>query len=155
MSDLDTSITRVEEERDLNILFTPNLKFDKHISNIIRKANNLIGVIKRSFCCLDPPIFQALYTTLICPHLEHASVIWNPCQLGNARSIEIIQRPATRIVPQLRDIPYHDRLNALDLISLLYRRRFLDMVMVYKIIHSLPLMIFSGTYHNISTRSNG
>ena len=100
-SDLDTPITRVEEERDLGILFTPNLKFDKHISNIIRKANNLIGVIKRSFSCLDPPMFQTLYTTLIRPHLEYASVMWNPCQLGNARSIEKIQRRATRIVPQL------------------------------------------------------
>ena len=29
-SDLDTPITRVEEERDLGILFTPNLKFDKY-----------------------------------------------------------------------------------------------------------------------------
>ena len=44
--DLDTPITRVEEERDLGILFTPNLKSDKHISNIIRKANNLIGFIE-------------------------------------------------------------------------------------------------------------
>ena len=76
--DLDTPITRVEEERDLGILFTPNLKFDKHISNIIRKANNLIGVIKRSFSCLDPPMFQTLYTTLIRPHLEYASVICDP-----------------------------------------------------------------------------
>ena len=59
-SDPGTPITRVEEERDLNILFTPNLKFDKHI---IRKANNLIRVIKRSFCCLDPSMFQAFYTT--------------------------------------------------------------------------------------------
>ena len=156
-SDLDTPITRVEEERDLGILFTPNLKFDKHISNIIRKANNLIGVIKRSFSCLDPPMFQTLYTTLIRPHLEYASVIWNPCQLGNARSIEKIQRRATRIVPQLRNIPYHDRLNALDLPSLLYRRRFLDMVMVYKIIHGLDGAPFDDffSYHNISTRSNG
>ena len=52
--------------------------------------------------------------------------------------MQIIQRRATRIliVPQFRDIPYHDRPNALDLPSLLYRR-FLDMVMVYKIIHGL------------------
>ena len=102
-------------------------------------------------------MFQTLDTTLICPHLEYASVIWNPCQLGNARSIEKIQRRATRIVPQLRDIPYHDRLNALDLPSLLYRRRFLDMVIVYKIIHGLDGAPFHDFFrsHNTSMRSNG
>ena len=102
-------------------------------------------------------MFQTLYTTLIRPHLEYASVIWNPYQLGNARSIKKIQRRATRIVPQLRDIPYHDRLNALGLPSLLYGRRFLDMVMVYKIIHGLDGAPFDDffRYHNTSTRSNG
>ena len=60
-SDLDTPIIRVEEERDLHG-YIVYLKFDKHISNIIRKANNLIRVIKRSFSCLDPPMFQTLYT---------------------------------------------------------------------------------------------
>jgi len=51
------SITRVQEECDLGVLFSSNLKFDKHISNTVRKANNLIGIIKRTFSCLDQCMF--------------------------------------------------------------------------------------------------
>ena len=42
-------IETCEEEKDLGITFDSNLTFDKHISNITNKANQMIGVIKRTF----------------------------------------------------------------------------------------------------------
>jgi len=38
------SITRVQEECELGVLFSSNFKFDKHISNTVLTANNLIGI---------------------------------------------------------------------------------------------------------------
>ena len=37
------------EERDLGVLFTNNLKFSHHISAIVRKANSMTGMAKRTF----------------------------------------------------------------------------------------------------------
>ena len=42
------------EEKDLGVLFTNNLKFGHHISAIVRKANSITGIVKRSFNFLSP-----------------------------------------------------------------------------------------------------
>ena len=49
-------------------------------------------------------MFQTLYTTLIRPHLDYASVVWNPYQLGHIRAIEKVQRWTARIIPELKII---------------------------------------------------
>ena len=40
-------LQQCHEEQDFGILFTPNLKFSDHISKITRKANSVVGIIKR------------------------------------------------------------------------------------------------------------
>ena len=70
--DSAASIARVQAECDLGVMFASNLMFDKQISNIVRRANILIAIIKRTFSCLDQNMFQTLYTTLIHPHLDCA-----------------------------------------------------------------------------------
>ena len=72
-----------------------------------------------------------LYTSLVRPHLDYACVVWCPFQLEDVRAIERVQRRATKLVPALRNKSYYDRLVALNLPSLLYHRRRMDMIMVY------------------------
>ena len=55
--DLAASIARVQAECDLGMAFSSNLMFDKHISNIVSRANILIGIIKRTFSCLAQSMF--------------------------------------------------------------------------------------------------
>ena len=63
---------------------------------------------------------SVLYASLVHPHLDYASNIWNPHLLEYTRTIEKIQRMATN---HLNNISYHERLSSLDLI------------MTYKILH--------------------
>ena len=46
--DFAALIARVKVECDLGVMFASNLMFDKHISNILRRANFLIGIIKEN-----------------------------------------------------------------------------------------------------------
>ena len=108
-------MNRCDQEHDLGVLFTPDLKFSSHIKLITRKANNVIGIIKHTFSCLDRTMFCTFYISLVRPHLEYASEIWNPYLMGNIRTLEKIQRRAAKLVPELRAV-------ALNLPSLLYRR---------------------------------
>ena len=39
----------VDEERDLGIVFQSNLKFNKHVVNIVNRTKRLTGLVKRSF----------------------------------------------------------------------------------------------------------
>ena len=43
----------VEMEKDLGVNVQENLKFDKHISLTVNRANRLVGLIKRAFSYLD------------------------------------------------------------------------------------------------------
>ena len=55
----DHHLERVEEEWDLDVLFSHSLKFDDHIKMIVHKVNRLLGLIKKSFSYLNVKI--ALY----------------------------------------------------------------------------------------------
>ena len=68
-------------------------------------------------------MLRLLYTTIIRPHLDYACVVWNPYQSGDVRVSEQVQRRVTRAYPSLSHLFYHDLLMALNLPSLLYRRR--------------------------------
>ena len=50
----------------------------------------------------------------------------------NCELLENAQRRATKLAPALRDLSYVDRINALDLPSLYYRRARGDMIETYK-----------------------
>ena len=123
-------LNRCNEQQDLGILFTSNLKFSHHVNKIAHKANRVIDIIKQSFHCMDK-MFCTLYVSLVYPHLEYASEIWNPHLIGDVQVLEKVQKLATKLVPDLRQLTYSDRLAALYLPSLLYRRKRMDMITVF------------------------
>ena len=57
----------VNEERDLGIIFQDDLKFNKHISTKVQKANSMLGLIIRSFDYLDKNSYIRLYKAMIPP----------------------------------------------------------------------------------------
>ena len=66
------------DEKDLGVTFDPELKFEDHMSGKVRKANAIVGLIRRSFSFLDCKLFKKLYTTFVRPHLEYAQSVWAP-----------------------------------------------------------------------------
>jgi hypothetical protein len=48
-SDYYVALDEVDEEKDLGVTFQSNLKFDKHISSIIAKAQRVLSLIYHSF----------------------------------------------------------------------------------------------------------
>ena len=125
------------EEKDLGIKFHSSLKFDSHISTVVNKANQIIGLIKRSFYFMDKSLFLKLYKTLVRPHLDYGNSIWYPISKKNIQSIENVQRRATRIVPELKHLTYEERLSELNLPTLEYRRKRGDLIHLFKIIHGI------------------
>ena len=56
---------------------------------------------------------------------------------GLIESIEKVRRRAAKIMPNLKYLPYEDRLKALKLPTLIYRRFWGDMLETYKILHNI------------------
>ena len=151
-------IPKCTEEKDLGVIFDDTLKFDLHIESIVRKANSMIGLIKRNFSYINVDTFSQLYKALIRPHLEYGQLIWSPRFIRQSKKIENVQRRATKIVPCLKDLPYESRLRKLKIPTLKYRRLRGDMLNVFKILnddnlgscHLLPLNVskYSTRGHN-------
>ena len=129
-SELSTSTA----ERDLGVLIDDKLRFDKHIKAIVGKANRMLGMIKIGFACLDIPVFLNLYRVLVRPLLEYCVQVWSPHHVGEKKLLEGVQRRATKLVPELRHLPYEERLRKLKLTTLEDRRIRGDMIETYKLL---------------------
>ena len=126
-----SKLENVNHIKDLEVVIDNRLNFNEHINDKIKKANSMLGIIKRIFKYIDNFTFLTLYKSLERSHLEYASNIWSPYKKGLIESIEKVQRRATKIMPNLKYLPYEDRLKAFKLPTLIYRRFRGDMLETY------------------------
>ena len=95
-------LENVNHIKDLGVIIDNRLNFNEHINDKIKKANSMLGIIKRNFKYMDKFTFLTLYKSLVRSHLEYAGSIWSPYKKGLIESIEKVQRSATKIVPNLK-----------------------------------------------------
>ena len=57
--------------------------------------------------------------------------------MKNIRKLEAVQRRATKLIPSFCNLTYSERLQELNLPSLLYRQTRMDLNMTYKILNNL------------------
>ena len=145
-----------EKEKDVGVLFDTTFNFKSHIKCMVAKANSRVGIIKRSFSRLNIQSFKLLYKSLVRPILEYCSAIWFPLQKCDILEIEKVQRRATKLIPKLKDKSYPERLKALNLPTLIYRRNRTDILQVFRIFNKIdnidPNMFF--TLNNSNTRGH-
>ena len=94
----------------------------------------MLGIIKRNFIHFSSNTFIQLYKSIVRPHLDYANSVWHPYKVGDIEDIEKVQKRATKLVISLKKLPYKDRLEHLQLVTLKYRRLRGDMIEVYKIV---------------------
>ena len=82
----------------------------------------MLAVIRRAYTYLDRLSLMLLYKALVRPIFEYGNLVWSPYLKGEVDKLEKIQHRATRMIPELREMPYEDRLRSLKLPSLNYRR---------------------------------
>ena len=71
-----------------------------------------------AFQFLDKDMMRKNISTMIRPKLENAEVIWSPHKKKHVLKLERIQRIATKMVPDLGDLPYEERLKEMHLTTL-------------------------------------
>jgi len=122
-------------EKDLGIHIDPELKFSKHTELQVNKANRILAMIRRSYTHLDKESLKKLFCALVRPHLEYSVVAWSPCLEKDKKLIESVLHRATRLLAELRDLDYEQRLSLMDIPSMAYRRVRGDMIEVWKYLH--------------------
>jgi len=53
-----------------------------------KNANQIAGLVRRSFAFLDTKSFPLLFRLLVCPHLEYGNSVWAPRLMCDKQLIE-------------------------------------------------------------------
>ena len=123
-----------EEETDVGVITTANLKPAAQCRKAARIAATVLGQICRAFHYRDRHIFVQLYMQYVRLHLEFAAVAWSPWQEGDKACLEIVQQRAVAMVSGLTGRDYEARLKELDMVTLEERRHQIDMAQVQKLL---------------------
>ena len=63
------AVVTTDEEKDLGILVDESLRFHRHAAAAAAKANQILGIVRRSFASLTMKSLPILFKSLIRPHI--------------------------------------------------------------------------------------
>ena len=139
----DAVLGTVKEEKDLGILISDTLTFSSHIGKIAAKANSVLGIIRRTFSYFSTESFLILYKAYVRPQLEYCVQAWAPYLKKDKTILEKVQRRATKLVPEIANLPQRERLRKLKITTLEERRDRGDLIEVYKIMNGLEAIDYN------------
>ena len=145
----DKELAKSEGEKDLGVLIDRDMNFNDHVTAITKKANKISGMITHNIINKHKCIMIPLFKALVRPILEYANVVWCPALKTNIDKIEGVQRRFTKKIKGLNKLNYVERLRALKLPSLEYRRKRGDLIEMYKIVQGINDPCTTTSLYNI------
>ncbi len=136
-------LSYVEEEKDLGVIIHRSLKNSRQCQEAVKKANKVLGMIKRNITCRKKEVILPLYRSLVRPHLEYCVQFWSPSLVKDISLMEKVQRRATKIISGMHTLSYEERLEECNLFSLGRRRLRGDMIQMFKIWKGIDRLSFS------------
>ena len=115
----NSALKTVDLQSDLGIIINKNGKYSEQCC---KKANCVLGMIKRNIKCKNPAIIMRLYKSLVRPRLEYCIQAWPPYHKKNIEVLERVQKMVIKMVYGYGYINYKDRSSLLELPSLEERR---------------------------------
>ena len=154
---LGNEIASVAQEEDLGVIISNDLKFTNQTIKVEKKAQKLIGYIKRQFSYRNKEMVLQLYTSLVRPHLEYAVQFWSPSLRKDIDRLEAVQARATKLVPSIRQFGYRRRLERLNLFDLETRRLRGQLIETFKILKGITNIDYNNLFSlsTNQTRTNG
>lgn len=126
------------EEKDLGVWTTDSYSWQLNIDNSVNKARSTMAWIMRVIINKEKGVMLQLYKSLVRPLLEYCVQLWSPTarhgNWGQIFQLEDVQREFTRQINGYGCLSYKERLEALQLTTLLERRARGDIIETFKIV---------------------
>ena len=125
--------------RYLGVELQSNLSWNRHIDQTVKKANSMLGFLRRNLRVSNESTKTSAYRSMVRPLLEYCSTVWSPYTQEHIQKIEMVQRRAARYVTNR----YHNTISVTSILdhleweTLKSRRTKNQLVMFFKIIHGL------------------
>jgi hypothetical protein len=143
-------LAKTTQERDLGITITNDIKWHTQAKIAANKATRAMGMLKRTFKHWDIQSFKTLYCSTVRPHLEYASTAWSPHMKQDIKTLERVQRQATKVIRSIAHLPYDQRLKIVGLTRLSIRRDRGDAIQYFNCKNNYNYI----AWHHINTLSN-
>ena len=117
-----TILSKTLKEKDLGVTMNANMKVSEQCRIAASKGNQVLGMILRNKTYKEKSFIIPLYKAIVKPHLEYCIQAWNPHLRKDVDMLEKIQRRATKLIPELRDLTYEERLKECELTTLETRK---------------------------------
>ena len=131
----DTVLGTTVKEKDLGVTISADMKVSEQCGIAASKGNQILGLIRRNITYKGKKLIIPLYKAIVRPHLEYCIQAWRPYRKKDIDTLERIQRRATKMIPELRDLSYEERLKECGLTTLETRRLRGDQIELFKILN--------------------
>ena len=153
----DTVLGTTVKEKDLGVTISADMKVSEQCGIAASKGNQILGLIRRNITYKGKKLIIPFYKAIIRPHLEYCIQAWRPHRKKDIDTLERIQRRATKMIPELRDLSYEERLKECGLTTLETRRLRGDQIEVFKTLNgyeNIDRNMFFSLKKNSRTRGH-
>ena len=92
------TLDTVDHHQYLRVFLSHIFKWDFQYNHIAKKANQVLGMLRRNLRGRSRSIKSTAYLALVRPNLEYASSVCDPHESKYINKLEMIQRKAARFV---------------------------------------------------------
>ena len=92
----DTKLEQCHTHNYLGVLLSDDYKWSEHINQVAKKANRSLGFFRRNTHGYSRHFKEAAYKSLVRPHLEYCSSVWDPYTQTDITKLERVQRRGAR-----------------------------------------------------------